>query len=58
MKTPEFWRRITQVLPELLLDSSALGIKISSRKRKKRLFNSKVYVKILFFFVEIMILNV
>jgi hypothetical protein len=27
MRTPEFWRRITQVLPELLLDSSALGTK-------------------------------
>jgi hypothetical protein len=26
MKTPDFWRRITQVLPELLLDSSALGL--------------------------------
>jgi hypothetical protein len=26
MKTPEFWRRITQILPELLLDSSALGL--------------------------------
>ncbi|CAF1396366.1 unnamed protein product [Rotaria magnacalcarata] len=26
MKTPEFWRKITQVLPELLLDSSALGL--------------------------------
>ncbi len=25
MKTPDFWRRIIQVLPELLLDSSALG---------------------------------
>ncbi|CAF0836414.1 unnamed protein product [Adineta steineri] len=26
MKTPEFWRKITQVLPELLLDSSAIGL--------------------------------
>ncbi|CAF1260327.1 unnamed protein product [Rotaria sp. Silwood1] len=26
MKTSDFWRRITQVLPELLLDSSALGL--------------------------------
>jgi hypothetical protein len=30
MKTPDFWRRITQVLPELLLDSSALGKNIYS----------------------------
>jgi len=26
MKTPDFWRKITQALPELLLDSSALGL--------------------------------
>ena len=30
MKTPEFWRRITQALPELLLDSSALGKSIDN----------------------------
>jgi hypothetical protein len=32
MKTPDFWRRITQVLPELLLDSSALGNIITNMK--------------------------
>ncbi|UJR37631.1 hypothetical protein I4U23_030328 [Adineta vaga] len=26
MKTPEFWRKITQALPELLFDSSAIGL--------------------------------
>jgi len=32
MRTPEFWRRLSQVLPELLLDSSALG---SNQRRTK-----------------------
>jgi hypothetical protein len=36
MKTPEFWRRITQVLPELLLDSSAIGNTVKNITQQKR----------------------
>jgi hypothetical protein len=38
MKTPEFWRRITQVLPELLLDSSAIGNTVKNITQENVLF--------------------
>ena len=35
MKTPEFWRRLTQALPEVLLDSSALGKPVNRLERRR-----------------------
>ena len=43
MKTPEFWRRISHVVPELLLDASALGksleleLDFTDRRRRRSL---------------------